>query len=199
MTTFYSINTLPYPYKTDFLDNSKEGNYWSNYHGVDANGDGIGDTPYVIDANRSDRYPLIASFNISNVPDLLPDWALPPAIEFINPTNTTYLSRNVTLNFFTDKQPLWIGYSLDGLSNTTTTGNVTLTNLPTGVHNITVYANDTFGIFGISKTIVFTIANPELFQVVPVAAVLVVVALVVVAIVALLFLRRHRKPASLSN
>jgi parallel beta-helix repeat protein len=34
------------------------GNYWSDYTGVDDNGDGIGDTQYNIDTINVDRYPL---------------------------------------------------------------------------------------------------------------------------------------------
>lgn len=40
-------------------DNGTEGNYWSDYTGQDLNGDGIGDTPYIIDGNIRDNYPLM--------------------------------------------------------------------------------------------------------------------------------------------
>jgi len=44
-------------------DYSHEGNFWSYYIGQDLNGDGIGDTPYVIDVNNQDNHPLMGTFS----------------------------------------------------------------------------------------------------------------------------------------
>jgi len=45
-------------------DNGAEGNYWSDYDGKDTEGNGIGDTPYVIDAKNQDNYPLMSLWKI---------------------------------------------------------------------------------------------------------------------------------------
>jgi parallel beta-helix repeat protein len=50
----------------NFYDDDAEGNYWSNYRGLDSNHDGIGDTPYIIDAYNTDRYPLMGMFHSFN-------------------------------------------------------------------------------------------------------------------------------------
>jgi hypothetical protein len=57
-----------------YWDNGKEGNYWQNYIGHDSNGDGIGDEPYRVTDNTTDRYPLMAPFNVSSIVIEFPEW-----------------------------------------------------------------------------------------------------------------------------
>jgi nitrous oxidase accessory protein NosD len=57
-------------------DNGTVGNYWDDYNGTDTNGDDIGDTPYVIDKNNQDNYPLTEPHAIPE----FPTWAPMPII-----------------------------------------------------------------------------------------------------------------------
>jgi hypothetical protein len=87
--------------------------------------------------------------------------SLPPNIEVFSPENKTYAADSVSLSFIVDEPTSWIGYSLDGQTNVTITGNVTIYGLPEGAHTAKLYAKETAGNMGASKVIHFTIgASP---------------------------------------
>jgi Periplasmic copper-binding protein (NosD) len=69
----------------NFWDNMTLGNFWSDYRGVDADGDSLGDTPYLIQGRWLDKHPLMAPFNISSFVIGMPDWASTPSPEPISP------------------------------------------------------------------------------------------------------------------
>jgi parallel beta-helix repeat protein len=75
--------TLAY-YSVSLWDNGypSGGNYWSNYSGADAyrgpyqnetGSDGIGDVPYVVASNNTDRYPLMNPWTPMGGPDINED------------------------------------------------------------------------------------------------------------------------------
>jgi nitrous oxidase accessory protein NosD len=78
VATANNFESLYGKYGNDTFDDGSTGNFWSDYNGADADGDGLGDTPYAIDGNRSDRYPLMAPFDVSSVTVELPEWASSP-------------------------------------------------------------------------------------------------------------------------
>ena len=85
----YSHGVFIPTYGFNNWDNGAEGNYWSDYNGTDSDGNGIGDTPYTINFNNVDRYPLINMW--TNAPDTVPPIA--------NAGNNQAEAVNVTLYF----------------------------------------------------------------------------------------------------
>jgi parallel beta-helix repeat protein len=133
------------------------GNYWSDYTGADLysgpdqdipGSDFRGDTPYIINQNNTDHYPLTIPYETT-----------PPVITILSPENTTYsVDVDIQLTFALGELVDWIGYSLNDQAPVTITGNLTLPALTVGWHHVTVYANDTFNNMGMS-TIYFTVLD----------------------------------------
>jgi N-acetylneuraminic acid mutarotase len=86
-----------------------------------------------------------------------------PVVSVMSPENKVYNESSVPLTFTVNKPVSWMQYSLDGQDNVTVTENTTLTDLPNGLHNLTVYAKYTKGSVGASENIAFTIDKPEPF------------------------------------
>lgn len=64
-------------------DDGVEGNYWSDYSGVDPNHEGIGNIPYIIDADNKDNYPLMGPFHRFNT-------SLGDAVTVVSNSTITY-------------------------------------------------------------------------------------------------------------
>jgi hypothetical protein len=82
-----------------------------------------------------------------------------PSIKVASLENTTYYTANIPLSFVTEHVSQ-INYSVDGRDNVTIAGNTTLTGLPNGDHNLTVYAIDEIGNVGASETVFFSVEVP---------------------------------------
>lgn len=124
------VQVPPKPPGFNAWDNGKEGNYLSDYlenypYAKEIDGSGIWDTPYIISENNQDNYPLVNPVNIPGFEIPSVD-ATPPTISIISPENMTYSVNNVSLTFTISEPASWIGYSLDGQTNVTITGNTTL-------------------------------------------------------------------------
>jgi hypothetical protein len=86
----------------------------------------------------------------------------PPRIAFLSPENKSYLTSEILLNFTVNESTSKLSYILDGNQSQTVTENITLTGLPAGMHNVTVYATDLVGNSGVSETIDFAVESPEI-------------------------------------
>ena len=89
------------------------------------------------------------------------NYGIPPTIANLQIENKTYNQNSLPLNFTTYESISWMGYSLDGKANVTLAGNTTLLEIARGIHNLTVYANDTVGNMGTTETVYFRIEVPK--------------------------------------
>ena len=86
----------------------------------------------------------------------------PPNVTINSPLNLAYQPTDtIALNCTVNEPTNQLTYCLDEKANMTMTENMTLTDLPIGQHNITVYAADEAGNIGASKMTYFSIAMPE--------------------------------------
>ena len=135
------------------------GNYWSDYNTTDADGDGIGDTPYTISTSYSldtyydygpdqDFYPLMSPYEIISLPD--------PETLIISPENKTYTVNSVALTLSANELTSGTTYKIDGQLGLAA-GNTTLNWLSNGKHILTTYAADLNGKLVPSERVYFTV------------------------------------------
>ena len=111
---------------------------------------------------------------------------VPPEVVILTLENKTFSTTGIPLNIIVNDDSQ-ITYSLDGQENMTFVGNTTLTNLPRGEHNVTVYAEDVVGNVAVSAI---------RFNVEPFPTTLVVASLITLAVVSaglLVFFKKRKR------
>jgi parallel beta-helix repeat protein len=73
-------------------DNGEVGNFWSNYNGTDANGDGVGESPFIVDTEEATNITPWHSETLGNQQDNFPlmDWYVGQKLPLptnVQPTN----------------------------------------------------------------------------------------------------------------
>jgi len=89
----------------------------------------------------------------------------PPTMEFLTKNNTNFYAYPIAIEIFHDEPTAQLSYSIDGQEKQTAEGNITLSDLPNGLHTITIDLTDAAGNSAASATLVFsvTVASPYAF------------------------------------
>ncbi|MEQ9715777.1 MAG: NosD domain-containing protein [Candidatus Asgardarchaeum sp.] len=183
------------------FDNGTIGNYWMRYSGSDLNNDGIGDTPYYIDSDSVDHYPLMAPYRFEDtIAPIIHSVSRVP--EQPNSSEVVIIYANVTDNIRI-KTVILSYYNGSGWTNVTMTYNETIglyvgviPNLP---QNTTVqyriYAVDYSGNWAVSDTYSYTV-TPEVQErppEYPVELIIIVILMIAVVIIIAAYKLRKKK------
>jgi hypothetical protein len=134
-----------------------------------------------------DRFEMTGYSRVNFIKDLIP-----PKIIILNPQNTTYTSSDVKLDFTVNEATSEILYCLDGKDNQTVLGNVTLTSLENGAHNITLYVSDSAGNAATAKTVSFNVDSADPFPITPVTVSIVTAAIILVGAGLLVYFKKYK-------
>lgn len=120
-----------------------------------------------------------------------------PKISVLSPEPKVYNVSDISLNYTINEPCQKVEYSLDEQDNVTITDNTMLSNMTSGMHNVTVYGWDVVGNVGASETVNFTINLPLQNQTLPVSEIIIVASLVLIVATALtIILYRRRKTSA---
>ncbi len=142
-----------YDISGNIWDNGLEGNYWNDYTGEDNNGDGIGDTPYIVSGNTTqDNYPIMKIYEIPSKPLIDGTVNGKPSVEYdytfiaIDPNSDDIF---IFVDWGDNTNSGWVGPYQSGME-------ILLEHSwsEKGTYKITARAKDTNELYGFSNTLV---------------------------------------------
>ncbi|MCX8150191.1 MAG: right-handed parallel beta-helix repeat-containing protein [Candidatus Bathyarchaeota archaeon] len=132
-------------------DKDRQGNYWSDYKGIDANGDGVGDTAHMVDTSPHAE-PIVVNgknYTVEATPDidrhpLAAPYSFPsePQLKVLEPSNNCYNVDNIPLTFTVADTNLKAKYSLDQHEEIEANANTTLNDVSDGAHSLLMWTID---------------------------------------------------------
>jgi parallel beta-helix repeat protein len=143
-------------------DDGSQGNYWSDYTGVDEDGDGIGDTPYDIpDNGYQDMYPLMTPWDTT--PPVITDAVATPDVQSINDpvVITCVVVDNIAVGTVMVNISGPTGFIMEPMTNEGSTYSYENVFTTYGVYYCYIWANDSKGNTAVSDVFPFIITEFE--------------------------------------